>query len=164
MRNATISMFGLLLLLTGCSAAPPPAAPDTREADANAIRQLEATTDWNSKDADKVAGSFYAANASLMFPNMPVITGMDAVKNSLRQLFMDPNFSLAVKTTSVAVSKASDYGYTTGTYELKMTDAKTKKPVVEKGKYVTVYEKQPDGSWKAVADINNADGPVTPAN
>ncbi len=162
MRMFTITVLGFLMFFTGCQQAPAPAAPDTREADANAIRQLEATTDWNSKDADKIAASFYAPNAAAMMPGMATLSGRDAIKNALSQMFTDPNFSLMVKTDSVTVSKASDYAYTTGTYELKMTDAKTKKPVDEKGKYVTVYEKQSDGSWKAVADINNADGPPAP--
>ena len=41
-----------------------------------------------------------------------------------------------------------------------MTNPKTKKPVTDKGKYVTVYKKQADGSWKAVADILNSDMPL----
>jgi hypothetical protein len=43
-----------------------------------------------------------------------------------------------------------------------MTNPKTKKPVTEKGKYVTVYKKQADGTWKAIEDINNADAPAAP--
>jgi len=35
-----------------------------------------------------------------------------------------------------------------------LTDAKRKKPVTDKGSYVTGYRKQADGSWKAVSDIN----------
>jgi ketosteroid isomerase-like protein len=34
--------------------------------------------------------------------------------------------------------------------------------LTEKGKYVTVYKKQADGGWKAVADIFNADAPAAP--
>ena len=38
-----------------------------------------------------------------------------------------------------------------------MTNPKTKKPMTDKGKYLTVYAKQTDGSWKAVADTYNSD-------
>jgi ketosteroid isomerase-like protein len=41
-----------------------------------------------------------------------------------------------------------------------MTNPKTKRAETEHGKYVTVYQKQTDGSWKAVEDINNADAPA----
>lgn len=33
------------------------------------------------------------------------------------------------------------------------------KPVTEVGKWVTVFKKDNDGSWKAVADITNTDSP-----
>jgi hypothetical protein len=50
----------------------------------------------------------------------------------------------------IDVSKGGDIGYCQGIYSLTTTDAKTKKPVVEKGKYVTVFKKHGDGSWKAI--------------
>jgi ketosteroid isomerase-like protein len=31
--------------------------------------------------------------------------------------------------------------------------------MTDKGKYLTVYTKQADGSWKAVADTMNSDSP-----
>jgi ketosteroid isomerase-like protein len=51
-------------------------------------------------------------------------------------------------------------GYTQGTYTLTITDPKTKKPVTDKGKYVTAYKKQADGTWKAVADMVSSDIPL----
>jgi len=45
-----------------------------------------------------------------------------------------------------------------GTYT--MTDLKTKKPMTDKGKYPTVFTKQPDGIWKAIADAFNSDPPM----
>jgi ketosteroid isomerase-like protein len=38
-----------------------------------------------------------------------------------------------------------------------VTNPKTKKPVTDKGKYLMVYTKQADGSWKVVADTMNSD-------
>jgi ketosteroid isomerase-like protein len=39
-----------------------------------------------------------------------------------------------------------------------MTDPKNKKKTItDKGKYLTVYTKQADGSWKAIADTYNSD-------
>ena len=43
------------------------------------------------------------------------------------------------------------------------SEPKTGATLIEKGKYVTVHQKQPDGSWKIVEDIENADAPATPA-
>jgi ketosteroid isomerase-like protein len=54
--------------------------------------------------------------------------------------------------------------YTVGTYSLTASDPKNKKPVTDKGKYMTVYKKQADGTWKAVADSINSDLPAPGAS
>ena len=162
-RSTALVVCALAVVLASCNQAPPP-APDTREADAKAIRDEEAAAqkDWAAKDADKIA-TIWADDASLLMPNMPILNGQDAIKTSLKQFLADPNFSLSYGATKVEVSRAGDYAYSQGTYTMNMTDPKTKKVITEKGKYVTVYKKQTDGSWKAVADINNADSPAAPA-
>jgi ketosteroid isomerase-like protein len=153
----------LLFALAGCTQAPPPPPPDTRDADAKAIRDREeaAVKDMGAKDKDidKIT-SFWADDASLFIPNLPVLNGSAAIKPAIKEMVSDPNFALTFGATKVEVSKAGDYAYSQGTYTQTSTDPKTKKAVVEKGKYVTVYKKQADGSWKAVADINNADAPA----
>jgi hypothetical protein len=35
-------------------------------------------------------------------------------------------------------------------------------PLTDKGNYVTVYRKQPDGTWKLVVDIGNTALPAPP--
>ena len=151
-----------LMLLAACTQVPPPVA-DTREADAKAIRDLEMNTSAEfakkDHDLDKIA-MFWADDASVFLPNMPIVSGNAAWKSVLKETFNDANFSITFSSTKVEVSKASDYGYSQGTYIQTMTDPKTKKVLTEKGKYVTVFKKQADGAWKAVADINNADAPA----
>jgi ketosteroid isomerase-like protein len=60
----------------------------------------------------------------------------------------------------VEVSTGGDLAYSQGAYAFTGTDPKTKRVMSEKGKYVEVYKKQADGSWKIVEDINNADAPA----
>jgi ketosteroid isomerase-like protein len=43
------------------------------------------------------------------------------------------------------------------------SDPKTKKPLVEKGNYLTVYKKQADGSWKISNDFATPESPAAPA-
>ena len=38
----------------------------------------------------------------------------------------------------------------------------TKKAVTEKGRFLTIFRKEADGSWRAVEDINNAEAPPAP--
>jgi uncharacterized protein (TIGR02246 family) len=152
---------GLVMMLSGCSDTPAPPA-DTSAADLKAIKDGEIT--WNSefgaKDVDKVA-SHYADEASLMIPGQPLVAGKNGIHSAIQTLFADPDLKLSFTTVSADVSKSGDLAYTHGTYAMTSTNPKTKRVESETGKYVTVYRKQADGSWKVVADIDNADGPAT---
>ncbi|MBI2680852.1 MAG: SgcJ/EcaC family oxidoreductase [Candidatus Solibacter usitatus] len=163
-RYSLPAAAALAVILAGCAPAPPPPAPDTRAADAQAIRDLEKAWEqaFATKDVDKI-GAFYADDASALLSNMPVINGVPAIKATLKAMVEDKNFAINFAATKVEVSKASDLAYSQGAYSLTLTDPKTKKAVTEKGKYVTAFKKQADGTWKAVADMLNGDGPPEPA-
>jgi len=79
-------------------------------------------------------------------------------------MMADPNFSLSFQGTRADASKGGDLVYTVGTYTLTMSGPKDKKPVTDKGKYMTLYKKQADGTWKAVADMINSDLPAPGAS
>jgi ketosteroid isomerase-like protein len=59
----------------------------------------------------------------------------------------------------VEVAKSGDLAYTQGTYQMTMTDPVSKHVIHDHGSYVTTYAKQPDGMWKAVADIATSEAP-----
>ena len=162
-RKFLPASFALAALLAGCTPAAPPAAPDTRDADAKAIRQLEAdfVQAFATKDIGKVT-AFFADDASILMPDMPVITGRDNIANAFKPFVADKNLSFTLSPDKVIVSRSGDLAYTQGSTTFTYTDPKTKKAVLEKGKYVQVFMKQADGSWKAVADIGNDNGPATP--
>ena len=153
---AALTVFAL----AGCTEAPAPAPapPDTRAADEKTLRDDEVAwnKDWAAKDLEKIVGH-YADDASLEVPDMPLIGKKDDMRNALKQILADPNWSISFASDKVEVSKSGDLAYTQGHYTVTETDQKSKKKVTEKGKYVTVYKKQADGSWKAVQDINNED-------
>ncbi len=148
----------LALLTAGCSNAPAPPAPDTRAADLQAVKDVEAAwqKDANSKDADKWA-NYFTEDGSGLYPGSATLNGKAAIKAAIAPLMADPNFSLAFQSTRAMASKSGDMVYSQGTYTMTMTDPKTKRPVTDHGKYLTVYTKQADGSWKAVADTYNSD-------
>lgn len=147
----------LAALLAGCA----PSAPDTHDADVKAIKDTETAwvTDANTKDPAKFA-AHYTDDASVLLPNEPILTGKDNITSALKPMMADPNFALQFQATKIDVAKSGDLGYTQGTYTMTMTDPKTKQPWTDRGKYVTVYKKQADGSWKAVSDILNSDLPM----
>jgi uncharacterized protein (TIGR02246 family) len=161
LRPLTLSTFIALLLVTaGCTstATTPAPAPDTRAADVQAVHDVEAAwlKDEMSKDADKWV-SYFAEDGSGLYPGMATLNGRAALKAAMAPFMTDPNFSLTFQSTRAMASKGGDMVYSQGTYTMTMTDPKTKKAMTDKGKFLTVYMKQADGSWKAVADTYNSD-------
>jgi uncharacterized protein (TIGR02246 family) len=155
-----LSMLVSLLLFaftTACTQAPP---PDTHDAEVQALKDTEAA--WArvmaAKDYEK-SMSYYADDASLLMANAPAINGKDAIRVAFKPMFDDPNFALTFQGSRIEVAKSGDLGYTQGAYTLTITEPKTKKPVTDKGKYLTAYKKQADGSWKAVGDMISSDMP-----
>ena len=145
-----------LVLLAGRSQTPAPA-----ESDVSSLRKAQeaAIEAFVSRNADRMV-SAYSADASLMFSNSPILQG-ENLRTAIRALAADPNFSIQFTTDRVEVAKSGEIGYTRGTYTMTMSDRDGKKVLREKGKYVTIYSRQADGSWKMMEDISNADAPAT---
>ena len=123
-----------------------------RDADA----QLSAAA--AAKDLDKTV-SYYSDNAVVMPPNSGRATTKEAIQSALKDLLASPGSTVSWKATKVEVAKSGDLACVSGTYEEMTIDA-SGKPVKDRGKYVKVWEKQPDGKWKCGADIWNSDLPV----
>jgi len=147
----------ILAFMWGCAPQP---APDTREADERAIREIEieGSKAAAAKDMERYM-SFIADDAVEFEPGKPMDTGKEAIRKGIDAFFAIPGASLTFQTAKVVVARGGDLAYTYGTYAMTMNDAKGK-PVNDKGKYVTVYGKQPDGKWKVVVDIFNSDLPA----
>jgi uncharacterized protein (TIGR02246 family) len=133
-------------------------------ADSQAIRDRETAwvKDWQAKDADKIV-SHYAPDGVLLIADSPAMKGSDTIKGGIGGMLKDPHLSLTFAPTAVVVAKGGDIAYTQGVYTMTYSDPKSKATLIEKGKYVTVYQKQPDGSWKAVENIDNEDAPPSQA-
>ncbi len=148
----TSALFTLLSCGTANQQAQPVAPPDTRAADESAIRAIDA--DWTkalaSKDPQK-ATSYYVESTSVFVPGAPLATGKDSIQKSFTGLMATPGFALSFVPTKIEVSRAGDLAYEIGDYEMTTND-KHGKPQTAKAKYIVVWAKQPDGSWKAVVD------------
>jgi Ketosteroid isomerase homolog len=133
-------------------------APET---DTKALRDLDAQ--WSAaagaKDLDKTV-SYYSNDAIVMPPNSPSATTKEAIRKVWQDLLASPSFVISWKATKVEVANSGDLACVSGTYEVTMNDP-SGKPVNDHGKYVEVWEKQPDGKWKCGADIWNSDLPAS---
>jgi len=66
-------------------------------------------------------------------------------------MMADKNFALSFGPTKIEVSKSGDLAYELGDYSLTVSDKKGRAQTT-KAKYVVVWGKQADGSWKALVD------------
>ena len=125
----------------------------------------DADAQWSkaagAKDLDKTV-SYYSGDAIVMPPNASAATTKEAIRKIWQDLLANSGLTISWKATKVEVAKSGDIGFVSGTYELNMNDANGK-PVNDRGKYLEVWEKQADGTWKCGADIWNSDLPVAPA-
>jgi ketosteroid isomerase-like protein len=128
-----------------------------------ALRDLDAqwSKDAGAKDLEKTV-SYYAEGAIVMPPNEASAPTKEAIRSAWKEMLTTPGAAISWKATKVEVAKSGDLAYVSGTYEETMTDA-SGKPVKDRGKYVEIFKKQADGTWKVVADIWNSDLPATTA-
>ena len=153
-----------VLLLSLAAACQKQTGTDTRAADEAMLKNLDA--EWakaagTTKDVDKTV-SYYSDDAIVMPPNIPTLTGKEPIRALWKSMLESPGFGGGWKATKVEVAKSGDIGYVTGTYELRETDD-SGKPMTDKGKFLEVWKKQADGSWKCVADMFSSDLPTMPA-
>ncbi len=145
----------VVLAVSGC-------APQVdMEAEAAAIR--EATdVEWleagQAKDLDLWV-SFHTDDASLLPPNAPIVTGKEAIRAFVSKLISTPGWAASWQTTKIEVSRSGDLAYSYGTQKTTVDDAEGN-PVTDQQKWVAVWKKQPDGSWKCAVLILNSDGPA----
>ncbi len=166
MKTLNPLTFCTLTLFAACVApAPAPApipAPDTRAADESAIRAADAA--WSkaaeAKQPDAFVG-FYSPDAMVLPANMPLTSGKEAITKMITGFMTMPGFSLKFETAKVEVARSGDIAWTQGSYDMTANDAKGK-PVNEHGKFLEVWKKQADGSWKCAVDSFNADEPPAP--
>ena len=157
----TLLSIAFAAVTMSCSQAPKSA--ETHDTDVQAIKDLEAqwNKEYEAKDVDRIVGH-YTDDAVMMAPGAPPSVGKAAIQSILKQMVGDNALSLKFQANRVEVASGGDMAYTQGSYTMTMTDPATKKPINDKGSYVTVYKKQADSSWKAVSDIASSATPPGP--
>lgn len=158
LRSPVSHVLFLLFLLAFSTACQ--SQPNTQPADE--LRRLDA--EWSkvagSKDVEKTI-SYYSDDAVLMLPNLPTLTGKEAIRTLWKEMFASQTFSGGWKTTKVEVARSGDLAYVMGDYEF--TETESGRPMTDKGKYLQVWKKQPDGSWKCSAHMFSSEVPLAPA-
>jgi ketosteroid isomerase-like protein len=114
-------------------------------------------------EKDMMAGVFdttlanYADNAVSMPNNGPMLKGKAAIKEYFqKEMGMGMKFT-KVDFTTVDVQVSGSFAVETGTYSMtiEMPAMANMPPIQDEGKYLTVYEKAADGSWKIKVETWN---------
>jgi ketosteroid isomerase-like protein len=148
-----------LLLMVGCSPQPEIDLDAARDALMSADRAwFEAySASENPPDAfvDELVDDAY-----LLPPDAPLARGKEAIRAVIAELEAMPGFSVSWGPEAAQVGNGGDLGYTIGSYEMKMEGPDG--PISIDGKYITVWRKQSDGTWRVTANMFNANGPPNP--
>jgi ketosteroid isomerase-like protein len=143
----------LASILVGClaSGCAPSADPAAEQA---AIRAIDSqmVAALNARDLDTWIG-FLAEDARMMPPSAPPVEGKAAIRELAAGLLSLPDFSVTHHPPDrIVVSQSGDLAYISYAYELTVPGSEGAS-ITEKGKDISIFQKQPDGSWKLVVDI-----------
>jgi ketosteroid isomerase-like protein len=104
----------------------------------------------------KAFALWFADDAVTLNNGKPAILGRAAIA---AQAQWDPaTYQLTWTPQGAQMGPSNDMGFTWGHYEGRSTD-KNGQPVVTSGRYITVWKKLPDGSWKVAMDASADDSP-----
>jgi hypothetical protein len=156
MRSIPLSQWiarGMALVLLGAGTAH---AEDTAATLMRLDKEFSATA---AKVGVGKAFSIYAANPTIRF-------GTPAVRVSPSELVKEfpPDLRLSWTPEEAMAAASGDLGFTWGRWILQGKN-KDGSPREVHGKYVTIWKKQPDGTWKFVLDTGLPDpapAPPTP--
>ena len=157
MKNIFLSAcIAACALLIGC------AKPSVDyEAEAQALMQL--SRDWSAMVG---AGNYEAAldvwadDAFMLPPELPVLSGKDAIREFIAETAEIPGFKISWEPKSAHISESGDMAYLIERNVIEVT-GENGEPIVMHGKVVTVWRKDANGDWKNVVDMWNGAPPPT---
>jgi len=154
MKKTAVVAIVLLAFVVVARKSMRSAEPHQR-ATAESMKQLEA--DFLKASLERGSAgymSFYSEDAVELPNDSEAIVGKATIAKGMGFLD-DQNNRLTWSPVSAGISGSGDLGYTWGTYEFR-SKLKDGSETVEHGKYMTLWKKQPDGSWKVAVDMGNS--------
>ncbi len=146
-----MKLFPLLALLAAACLAGCSTPPSAR------LLQIDAAFCQASlkKGTAQAFYEFMAKDGIILESGEAPIKGPDAVRAHLAS---GPDGVLSWQPVGADMAQSGDLGYTWGTYEFRPTNAQPGSQP-HYGKYVTVWKRQFDGTWKVVLDAGNPGPP-----
>ncbi len=154
-----IPLVILLCFTFSCQAYEEKPAVDI-EADVEAIKALIDEFDalLNAGDPEGLVALIYAEDAVRMPPDEPMVKGKAALL--ARRKKGAELYTYQLDNVAEDVQVDGDLAFMRGTIAGTATPKAGGEPIQVKGKWMAVYKRQVDGSWKCIADIYNRDNPL----
>jgi len=105
---------------------------------------------WAKKDASMIAALF-TEDGSLLTRGGRIIKGPAQIAERQRAAMQSVSGDVKVTVTTVDIWLEGETAYETGKYSYKYQEKG--QPVTEEGRYVTIWKRQKDGSWKLFMDM-----------
>jgi uncharacterized protein (TIGR02246 family) len=120
-------------------------------------RLMQTSRDWSnvaaSGDVDAMM-AFWTDDALVIPPGQAALRGKEAIRAYLVRSRQAPGFRISWEPQQAQISAAGDLGYLIERTEVTV-NASDGTPVTQSYRGVTIWRKQPDGSWKNVVDVTN---------
>jgi ketosteroid isomerase-like protein len=149
MRLLILSV-AFLLFLSACGEQPEDKVAELPETNELELQAVDAAFSAYSKEYGlrKAFLEYIDEDGVMMRDNAYPFKGASAIR--LITAMDDKSVKMTWEPQGGDISASGDLGYTYGIYEMHYADSQ-----VERGTYVTIWKKQPDGSWKFVLDSGN---------
>ena len=128
------------------------------EADISAINNnIELyTSSMNAGDLDRWI-SLWADDAIQLAPDAPAVIGKEQIRAKYESIF--PLFIFKMTITNEEVKIGGDLACSHGNYTVSMTPKAGGETIMIDGKYLSIEERQVDGSWKIICSCFNDNAP-----
>lgn len=165
MKRIRLSTTILALAMVGCTPAADTGEAETEtgmQADAEAAREaIRAVVDdflaaFNAGDV-QAAAPLYTGDIVQLAPDGPVLEGRAATVQALEDFLAQFPSAPTQTATTDEVTVHGDIAIARGTWTVRQTPAEGEEQV-RNGKWLTVHQRQPDGSWPISRWIWNEEG------
>jgi uncharacterized protein (TIGR02246 family) len=155
-------VFVCSIALSGCAATPPPPPANDAPADIAAIGAARSAfmAAYNAGDAEAI-GKLYTADAVSEPNHQPTLSGRDEIVKSLASMF--GQVTLKVELKSEETKTTANSGFDRGHYTASVTPKAGGPTTTSEGRYLVLFVKETDGTWRVSRDIDNSATPMAPS-
>ena len=130
------------------------------EADIQAIQQIHKKAAIAIKNGDVASYvDLYTEDGIYLWPGVPAIVGKDELNEWFEKRFSE--YSAEIEKSIDEIEILGDWAFERGREISKIRNRVTNEVQLVKGKFINIFKKQSDGSWKVARRIRNFDHPIS---